>query len=264
MIDAVVETGSHDGARTAVDPLWLETVRRKLRDLLLLLEKRKCDPVDTNFEDVRGELAEIDLKGVNQTTSDVSYYRERVALHLRGHLDHIAMQRLRHGRALTTLDLAASEKMLRESDAGSREDLERASAGDVTGYIRSLGGLGPQAAPEAFTELISGSTLNTRRLKLLNMLICQLTPGGRTGTGALHQPPYTELAPHGPEDLFSEDTVKQILAVLDRSGGRRSPCIRGATGETASLAQSVTRQSDTTTKASLCQKILVLRRTSSL
>jgi type I restriction enzyme R subunit len=76
------------------------------------MERRKRNLVYTDFKDVRGELTEIDLEGVKQTVFDVSYYRERVALHLQGNLDHIAMQTLRHGRALTPLGLAALQDML--------------------------------------------------------------------------------------------------------------------------------------------------------
>ncbi|MFI7744177.1 DEAD/DEAH box helicase family protein [Kocuria rhizosphaericola] len=233
VIDAVVEMGSDDGTWTAVDPLWLETVRHKLRNLVPLIERRKRNLVYTNFADVRGELTEINLEGVKQPTFDVSYYRERVALHLQGHLDHIAMQRLRHGRALTAIDLEALEEMLMESGAGSREDLERATAGDLTGFIRSLVGLDPQAVQEAFAEFISESTMNTRQLKLLNMLIAQLTRGGRMDAATLYEPPYTEIAPHGPEDLFAEDTVSRIFAVVDRFGGADFPPSGDVIGETA-------------------------------
>ncbi|MGG7653705.1 hypothetical protein [Kocuria rosea] len=47
------------------------------------------------------------------------------------------------------------------------------------------------------------------------MLISQLTRGDRMDAEALCGPPYTEMAPHGPEDLFAEDKVKRIYAVVD-------------------------------------------------
>ncbi|WP_318541577.1 type I restriction-modification enzyme R subunit C-terminal domain-containing protein [Kocuria marina] len=143
------------------------------------------------------------------------------------------MQRLRHGRALTMLDLEALEGMLLESGAGSREDMERATAGDLAGFIRSLVGLDPQAVQEAFAEFISESTLNRRQLKLLTMLIAQLTRGGRMDAAALYEPPYTKIAPHGPEDLFAEDTVNRIFAVVDRFGGANPRASGDTFGETA-------------------------------
>lgn len=62
MIDAVLEMGPHDGAWTAVDPVWLETVGRTLRDLVSLIEKQKRHFVHPEGEDVRGELTEIDAE----------------------------------------------------------------------------------------------------------------------------------------------------------------------------------------------------------
>ncbi|REE04253.1 type I restriction enzyme R subunit [Citricoccus muralis] len=233
VIDAVVEMGAEDGAWTTVDPLWLETVRGKLRELVPLIERRKRNLVYTNFEDVRGELTEVDLEGVKHSAFDVSYYRERAALYLQGHLEHITMQKLRRGRALTTTDLASLEQILLDSGAGSREDLERAAAGDLAGFIRSLVGLDPEAVQEAFAQFISESTLNTRQLKLLNMLIAQLTRGGGMTAGALYEPPYTDIAPHGPDDLFPADTVDRIFDLVNRFGSTSLPASEDAVGEIA-------------------------------
>ncbi|MFF0902776.1 UNVERIFIED_CONTAM: type I restriction-modification enzyme R subunit C-terminal domain-containing protein [Kocuria sp. CPCC 205316] len=131
-----------------------------------------------------------------------------------------ARRRLRHGRALTTLALAALEKMLLESGAGPREDLERTSAGELAGFIKSLVGLDPQIVQEAFAEFIAASTSNTRQRKMLNMLFGQLTRGGRMDAEKLYESPYTEFGPLGPENLFVEDTVNRLFAVVDRFGGQ--------------------------------------------
>lgn len=54
--------GAHDGAWTAVDPVWLETIRRTLRDLVSLSEKRKPHFMHPDGEDIRGGLTEIDVE----------------------------------------------------------------------------------------------------------------------------------------------------------------------------------------------------------
>nr|WP_281070181.1 DEAD/DEAH box helicase family protein [Paeniglutamicibacter psychrophenolicus] len=220
LIVSVVEMGHEALAWESVDARWLETVRVKLRDLVPLIEKKKRKSVYTHFEDTLGEVLEGELAGVNEPAFDVSYFRERVKIHLRGHLDHISIQRLRRGRALTQDDLGAIEEMLLESGAGSKEDLDRATEGDLTGFIRSLVGLDPEAVQEAFAEFIAETTLNTRQLQLINMIVVHLTSGGPMDAGALYEAPYTDLAPHGPEDLFPETSVERIVAIVNRFGGR--------------------------------------------
>lgn len=180
-----------------------------------------------------GENSEGALGGVNEAIFDVSYFRERVEIHLRGHLDHISIQRLRRGRSLTEEDLHALEGLLLESGAGSKEDLERASDGDLAGFIRSLVGLEPEAVQEAFSEFITATTLNTRQLQLINMIVAQLTRGGRMDAGALYESPYTDLAPHGPEDLFPDESVDRIIEIVNRFSGTHGAHDEGSAEETA-------------------------------
>lgn len=222
-IDSVIEMASDPEAWSAADPSWLETVRRKLRGIVPLIERRRRNMVYTDFEDTLGEVKEVEVLGVHTSSVDLSYYRERVSLYLKDHLDHVSMQRLRRGRALTPDDLSVLEQILLDSGAGSREDLERAAEGDVAAFIRSLVGLEPEAVQEAFGEFIRDTTLSSRQLNLLNMIIGQLTRGGRMDAGALYDPPYTDIAPGGPEDLFDESTVDKIVSIVNRLGGPGLP-----------------------------------------
>lgn len=233
LIDSVVEMGIESGAWDSVDPLWLESLRRKLRELIPLIEKKKRNIVYSDFGDAMGEISEVTLGGVHEPIFDVSFFRERVEIHLREHLDHISIQRLRRGRALTEEDLEALERLLLESGAGSKEDLERASDGDLAGFIRSLVGLEPEAVQEAFSEFITATTLNSRQLQLINMIVAQLTRGGRMDAGALYESPYTDLAPHGSEDLFPDESVDRIIEIVNRFGGTHGAQNEGAAEKTA-------------------------------
>ncbi|MGG5752763.1 type I restriction-modification enzyme R subunit C-terminal domain-containing protein [Zafaria sp. Z1313] len=180
-------------------------------------------PVYADFEDTVGELTEVELEGVRHSAFDISFYRERVEVYVREHLDHMAVQRLRRGLPLTEMDLRALEEMLAEGGVGSAEDLERAAAGDVAGFIRSLVGLDQQAVQDAFADFIAETTLNSRQLELLNMIIKQLTRGGPMDAGALYEPPYTDIAAGGPEALFPEEDVDRIVSIINRLGGPALP-----------------------------------------
>lgn len=88
-----------------------------------MIDKRKRKIVYSNFQDTIGDITEIDLNGVTESVFDLSYFRQQVEIHLRKHLNHISIQRLRHGHPLTDTDLNALENMLLDSGAGSKEDL---------------------------------------------------------------------------------------------------------------------------------------------
>ena len=65
------------------------------------------------------------------------------------------------------------------------------------------------------------------------MLITQLTRGGGMTADALYEPPYTEIAPHGPEDLFPADTVNRIFAMVNRFGSTSPPASEDVVGDIA-------------------------------
>lgn len=222
-IEAVIDMADDGDAWLNVAPTWLEDVRRKLRDLVPLIERRRRNLVYADFEDTLGEVREVELVGVHSSSLDLTFYRERIAAYLKDHLDHVAIQRLRRGWALTPDDLSVLEDLLEESGAGSKEDLQRAAEGDVAGFIRSLVGLDPEAVQDAFAVFIKDTTLNTRQLNLLNMIIKQLTRGGRMDAAALYDPPYTDVAPRGPEDLFDDENVDKIISIVNRLGGPGLP-----------------------------------------
>ena len=219
LIDIVAEMGSEPGAWEVADPSWLERVRRTLRDLVPLLEKKKRKPVYADFSDTLGVPEEIEMGGLGAEAFDVSYFRERVRIYLSGHLDHLAVQRLRRGKALTGTDLESLEDMLLAGGVGTKEELGLAAGEDLPGFIRSLVGLDREAVQEAFSEFIVGTTLNDRQLQLINMIVAQLTQGSPMGAEALYESPYTELAPQGPEGLFPEATVDRMIDLIHRFGG---------------------------------------------
>ncbi|WP_417234819.1 DEAD/DEAH box helicase family protein [Arthrobacter sp.] len=218
LIDAVVEMGAEPGTWEVADPGWLERVRTTLRDLVPLLEKKKRKVVYADFSDTLGVPEEIDLEGVGTDVFDVSYFRKKVQLFLRGHLDHLAIQRLRRGRPLTETDLKSLEQMLLDSGTSTREQLEQAAGEDLPGFIRSLVGLDRKAVQEAFAEFISETRLNDRQLRLIEMIVSQLTRGGAMGIEALYDPPFTDVAAGGPEDLFEPAAVDRLGEVIRRFG----------------------------------------------
>jgi type I restriction enzyme, R subunit len=48
------------------------------------------------------------------------------------------------------------------------------------------------------------------------MIIDHLTEHGVMAAALLYESPFTDIAPHGPDDLFLSDEVDALVAVLDQ------------------------------------------------
>jgi len=92
----------------------LEGMRRRLRDLIKLIEKQKRRPIYTDFEDEMGGETAVDLPGFGQGM-DYAKFRAKAQAFLRAHQDHVAVHKLRTNRPLTVADLGELQRMLAES-----------------------------------------------------------------------------------------------------------------------------------------------------
>ncbi|RII43619.1 DUF4145 domain-containing protein [Galactobacter valiniphilus] len=224
LINSVVEAdASEEEEWVDADPRWLERVRKGLRELVPLIERKRRKVVYANFADEAQETTEAELVGVTESAFDLSYYRERVRLFLESQLEKsFALRRLRSAKALTPDDLAELERLLLESGAGSPEDLARAAEGGLELFIRSLVGLDQAAVMEELSGFMAGSTLTSRQLSYLEQVARMLAKGGAVDAGALWDPPFSDAYPGGPTDLFPEDKVTYLFEVVNRIGGKRA------------------------------------------
>ena len=83
-------------------------------------------------------------------------------------------------------------------------------------FVRSLIGLDRGAAKEAFADFLSGRTLSGNQIEFIDLVINRLTEHGVMGAALLYESPFTDTAPHGPDDLFTSEQVDRLVAVLDR------------------------------------------------
>lgn len=210
----LLEQIADDNEWESVSLQWLESIRRKLRSLVHLIEKKRRNVVYTNFVDELGKLEVIELDGVHSGVNNFERYRQKAQMYLRSHLDLATLQRLRRNKQLTPLDLTELERILEESGAGTPEDLKRVRNEGLTRFVRSLIGLDRSAVEEALSGFIAGSTLNAAQLDFLRVLTTQLTENGSVPIGALYESPYSELAPTGPEELFGDETFDRLELVL--------------------------------------------------
>ncbi len=194
----------------------LEEVRRRLRALMGLIETTARSPLFTNFADELGELRELDAAAL-LSHDDFQQFRLRAKDFLRAHEDHLTMQRLRRNQPLTPADLDELQRFLLSHGVGSEQTIERATQ-ECNGFglfIRSLVGLDRNAAKELFADFLTHGTHTATQIRFINEILDELTSRGVMDPARLYDPPFSDLAPTGPEDLFSEAEVDRICHLLD-------------------------------------------------
>lgn len=192
----------------------LEIVRKRLRGLVYLIEKRRRAPIYTDFEDEIGNAAEI---GFDRFAPQDAFEKfcAKARHFLRQHQDHVAVHKLRSNRQLTATDLEELERMLRESGTGTDADMEKADAGGLGLFVRSLVGLDRAAAKEAFAGFMAGRAMTANQIEFIAMVVDHLTENGVVEASRLYESPYTDLSPLGVDGIFTDDATNALLSVLD-------------------------------------------------
>jgi len=193
----------------------LEEVRRRLRALVGLIEPISREPLYTNFSDELGELVELDAASL-LSRDEFQQFRLRAREFLRAHDDHLTMQRLRRNQPLTPSDLEELQRFLLAHGVGTEQAIQRATD-ECQGFglfIRSLVGLDRNAAKELFAEFLADGIHTATQIRFINEIIDELTSRGVMDPARLYDPPFSDLAPMGPEGLFTEAQVDSLCDLL--------------------------------------------------
>ncbi|WP_406006748.1 DEAD/DEAH box helicase family protein [Streptomyces sp. NBC_00637] len=193
----------------------LESMRRRLRSLVKLIEKTRRNIVYTDFEDELGELTVAQLQGT-ATGSGLTRFEQKLKIYLRAHEDQLAIQKIRRNRQITATDLAELEKVFLEAGIGTEADVDRSRSldGGLGVFLRSFTGLDRDAAKAAFDEFQRGRTLSSAQLRYLDLLLDYVVRNGVIDMAVLYGAPFNALAPQGPEDLFVEVEIDRMEAII--------------------------------------------------
>jgi type I restriction enzyme, R subunit len=191
----------------------LEQVRKRLRALVKLIEKRQRQPVFTDFEDQLGEASAVVLPGFT-AADDFEKFRQKARHFLRAHTDHISIHKLRINEPLTAGDLAELERILLESGETAKDWLTEVKSLGLGVFVRSLVGLDRNAAKQAFGDFLSGRQLTASQLEFVDMIIDHLTDHGTVSEAMLYESPFVDVSPLGPDGLFETRDLDAIQGVL--------------------------------------------------
>jgi type I restriction enzyme R subunit len=124
---------------------------------------------------------------------------------------------MRQGKPLTHVDLGELEKMLLDAGIGQTGDIERAretSKGSGR-FVRSLVGLDRVAVSESFAGFLSAGMATATQIEFIDMVIEHLTDQGVMDPALLYEPPFTDIAPTGPDRVFDEENVAKLFAKIE-------------------------------------------------
>jgi len=199
-----------------VNLMMLEMVRRRVRDLVQFIEMRNRQPIYTDFEDEMGSGNVVELPGFT-VGGDYERFRQKVQMFLKAHQDHMAVNKLRMNKALTKADLEELERILADSKAGGVQEIEKAKneSHGLGLFVRSLVGLDRQAAKDALAGFMAGKNLSGNQIEFVDQVVNYLTEFGVMNPERLYESPFTNLAPQGPDKLFSPKQVDELIAAID-------------------------------------------------
>ena len=211
------------------DPYWeditpeiLETARRRIRALARLVDKTARKKVYSDFEDVMGEAAEIEI-----LQTELGFDKERFTAKARhfllAHKDHIAINKIHTQAALTPTDIEQLESLLisqklYDPDAANVID----EAGGLETFVRSLIGLDRSAIRKAFAGFIREANFNANQIEFVDLIIDALSKNGRIDPARLYEQPFTRLNDQGLSGVFDPEESSEIIRILKELNGDKA------------------------------------------
>jgi len=122
-------------------------------------------------------------------------------------------------------DLEALEQMLLDSGAGEAAYIAQAKeeSHGLGLFIRSLVGLDHHAALEAFAGYLDGTQFTAEQIRFINLIVDELTANGVMEPARLYESPYTDHTPTGPESVFPDADVDNIVHILNTVKANAAP-----------------------------------------
>ncbi len=194
--------------------VMLERIRTRLRVLVGLLPKGKRRIVHTDFADTIGDGVEVLLSAF--TSGGFERFKAKARTYVREHRGEMAIKKIHMNWPITPDDVEELKRVLME--VGTDSDLERVKT-EVGGFglfVRTLIGLDLSAAQEALSVFLDQKRYNVKQIHYVGLVVQELTANGVVDARRFYDPPYTDIAPSGPEHLFSEGEVIELIGVLNR------------------------------------------------
>ncbi|MCT9140261.1 DEAD/DEAH box helicase family protein [Streptomyces violarus] len=201
----------------------LEVARLQLRGLVGLITQSQQKIVYTDLIEEIGEVREVELtaaaKGVN-----AKRFRQKAQAYLAGHLNNLALQKLRRNKPLTQQDLDELGRMLVDAQIGTEADVIAAAekAHGLGRFIRSLVGLERETVEEAFATFLQDTGATRAQQDFVRLVIDHLTDNGGLDPNLLWEDPFNRDDPSGVSGIFP-DPVPLVEVIRRFNNGADLP-----------------------------------------
>ena len=201
---------------TDITVTMLEEVRKRLRSLLKILDKKeRRDVIIKNMRETLLDDREVEIQAFGKTGT-VTEYTRKIMGYLDGHADHTALYKLRHNYQITTHDLGSLEELMFENGEITREEFaEKFGEPEQLGeFIRKLRGLERGAAKMAFSQYLNGKNMTADQINFINEIINHLTQNGVMEPERLYEQPFTRFDTDGLDGVFNDKQADGIVEVI--------------------------------------------------
>ena len=167
-----------------------ESVRKKLRELMIYYQPPKIKVHHTDFED---EILEMKWDGDELENDYLKDYRHDAEVYIRQHPDHLVIGKLKSNIPLTKMDVEQLEQIL-WSEVGSKEDYEKEYGDKPLGeLVREIVGMDMNAAKAAFADYLENANLNDRQIYFVNQIVEYIVRNGiMKDVSVLQDSPFTD------------------------------------------------------------------------
>jgi type I restriction enzyme R subunit len=212
----LIQSLSEDDWWQDVTVTMLEQMRKSLRLLVKLIEKKDRVIVYTNFDDAITGSENIGIDFIS-TGLDYEKFKLKSRDFLRLHEDKLAVAKLRTNKPITQTDLIELEKILLEQASGDKHLIEQAkqASGGLGLFVRSLLGLERGAAMDAMAGFLNERNATASQLAFVTMIVNYLTQDGVIERGRLYEAPFTSITSTGPDSIFDNENVVKLFNIID-------------------------------------------------
>jgi type I restriction enzyme R subunit len=199
--------------------LELEEIRRKLRNLVDVLDYEKQEIVYTDFIDEL-TLKEPSSNDKNTPEADIdrAQYEKKVKAFLKEHENEIAINKLKFNKPLTKLDFQQLVEILKENaDIVGTKDKFKTLVGDLGlgEFIRKVIGLESSEIEQVFAQYLDKNTFNVNQIRFIEQIIAYLKINGTMlNLGSLFESPFIDMNSDSIYGVFSSNDVDNIVNLI--------------------------------------------------
>ena len=206
----LIEQIIHNGFLERAGISDYEDVRIRLRELIKFIPEDERVRYDTNFTD---DILSIEWNESELDNDDLANYKKKVSYYILQHQDIPAVAKLKGNKPLNSEDVRSLEHIL-WSELGTKEQYDAQYGKTPLGVlVRSIVGLGQQAANEAFSRFLSDVGLDSQQMFFVRQVVNYIVRNGMMkDLAVLQESPFTDMG--SISELFDDVSVFMDLRTV--------------------------------------------------